>query len=255
MGRTQSQQTSEEPPQGPQESDESDTAPPAAVSVCGDELAAEPESPTDAPDVAVADADADADAPDVAAPEADAPDADADASDPAEQHDAAEQAEHPERPAPAPAPLATFMVERPVPLADVLDAWLPFLRDYTEFVGYTALGQLFLRNDETGHYAVLYPMQRGWKDYGRFDSIEAFRAAVVDDPGFLAYVMPTEYLCEIADHVGPLEPGEVYIPVPYPFMGGSGAPRTYTKGDLAVFVEIVGQLLLGEPEPQEALAR
>lgn len=32
------------------------------------------------------------------------------------------------------------------------------------------------------------------------------------------------------------------MPVPYPMLGGSGAPETYDKGNVWVFLDIVGQL-------------
>ena len=44
----------------------------------------------------------------------------------------------------------------------------------------------------------------------------------------------------VADYVGPLGDLEVYIPCPYPMAGGSCEPDTYEKGNVWVFMELVG---------------
>jgi carbonic anhydrase len=39
-------------------------------------------------------------------------------------------------------------------------------------------------------------------------------------------------VAEIEKRLGSLKSDEVYFPVPYPFLGGSGTPETFDKGDL-----------------------
>jgi hypothetical protein len=46
--------------------------------------------------------------------------------------------------------------------------------------------------------------------------------------------------------IGDPAANQVYLPVPYPFLGGSGEPDTYDKGDVWVFWSIVGGMFLGD---------
>ena len=55
-------------------------------------------------------------------------------------------------------------------------------------------------------------------------------------------------MAELCERVGALGDEEVYIPCPYPFLGGSGELTTYQKGRLWEFLHLVGQMRgLGEP--------
>ncbi|PSK26501.1 T6SS immunity protein Tdi1 domain-containing protein, partial [Nocardia seriolae] len=49
--------------------------------------------------------------------------------------------------------------------------------------------------------------------------------------------------------VAVLGPDQVYIPTPYPFLGGTKAPETYEIGDVWVFLDIVAQMLTPEQSP------
>lgn len=139
------------------------------------------------------------------------------------------------------------MLSQPIALDDVVDVWRPHLTAYTDFIGYSTLGHMYLHNPQTQHFAVLHPLQAGIKDYGPYATVAEFRETILEDPYFVQVILLSEHVQKIADRLGPLEPGEVYIPVPYPFLGGSGEPETYDKGQLVTFVEIVGQMLIGAP--------
>jgi hypothetical protein len=96
---------------------------------------------------------------------------------------------------------------------------------------------------ETGEWGILYPLQNGgFKSYGTMSAV-AFRIAVLDDKGYRDYALPGSTLAAVAEVAGELEPGQVYIPVPYPFLGGSRHPSTFTRGEYRVFLAIVGQAL------------
>ena len=41
--------------------------------------------------------------------------------------------------------------------------------------------------------------------------------------------------------IGPLAPGEVFIPVPHLLLGGDGNLATYEKGDFEVYLDLVAQ--------------
>lgn len=134
----------------------------------------------------------------------------------------------------------TFL-RTPAPTAEALSAW-PRLHDpFPHVVGFSRLGHVFLQNPETGQFAVLYPLEGGMKAYDAAD-MDEFRATVLDDPGFQQYILPSSLMAAVVERLGPIAPNEVYMPVPYPMLGGSGAPETYDKGDVWVFLEIVGQI-------------
>ena len=120
------------------------------------------------------------------------------------------------------------------------DVWEGNLGDFTHVFGHSFLGHLFLWSP-AGHYGVAYPYLARFKDYGAFDSPAAFQAAVLEDPYVRTSIFREGDLPTLADRLGPVTAGQVYYPVPYEFLGGSGALETYDKGDLLVWASIVGQ--------------
>jgi len=55
-------------------------------------------------------------------------------------------------------------------------------------------------------------------------------------------VVRVDDLTQLSRRLG--EPGldEIFIPEPYPFLGGSGELSTYAKGEIWIFARIVGQM-------------
>ncbi len=134
-----------------------------------------------------------------------------------------------------------FLAPKPLPSAEVIACWAPHFKKFDEVVGYSVQGHFFMRSSKDQEYIVLHPFHRGAKAYGKFDSLAAFEASLLKEPGFESYVLQPEHVAAIEKVVGPVQWGEVYIPRPYPFLGGSGEPDTYSKGDVWVFMDIVGQ--------------
>jgi hypothetical protein len=126
--------------------------------------------------------------------------------------------------------------------SSVLGAWATHFPAYSEVVGYSSLGHFLMRDPRSQDYAVLHPFQRAAKSYGSFPSVSGFEAEVLQDPGFQEHVLAPAHVRAIAKHVGPLKPDEIYIPEPYPFLGGSCTPDTYSKGNVWVFADIVAQM-------------
>ncbi|KAB7767425.1 DUF1851 domain-containing protein [Xanthomonas maliensis] len=123
----------------------------------------------------------------------------------------------------------------------MIGAWADAFPAYTLIVGYSSLGHFFLHDPASKDYAVLHPFKAAAKSYGGHASTAAFEQTILRDPGFEAYVLRSDHVRAIAEHVGPLDEEEVYIPQPYPTLGGSEAPETYGKGDVWVFAELVAQ--------------
>ena len=89
---------------------------------------------------------------------------------------------------------------------------------------------------------MLHPFKCAAKSYGSHPSVEDFEAEVLKEPGFELYVLDSDHVADLFRHLGPLADDQVYIPQPYPFLGGSEALETYDKGDAWVFMNIVAQM-------------
>ena len=137
-------------------------------------------------------------------------------------------------------PAYTFL-GTPAATAEALANWPRLHEPFPLVVGFSRLGHAFLQNPEAKQFAVVYPLEGGMKAYNAAD-MDEFRATVLDDPGFQQYILPGSLLTPIIERIGPIAPNEVYMPVPYPMLGGSGEPDTYSKGDVWVFLDIVGQI-------------
>jgi hypothetical protein len=169
-------------------------------------------------------------------------------------------------PVPAPGPAAApelaaepasgspgyHLLPSPRPVGD-LPGWEGLHRSYTDVVGYSHLGHVFLHDRRQGTFGVLHPFRDAFKDYGRFDSLEHFDAMVLSDEGFDEFVLRRPHLDEVARRTGPLGPDQVYVPVPYPFLGGDESPDSYDRGDVWTFLRIVPQMFARQ-RAQEAEA-
>lgn len=129
----------------------------------------------------------------------------------------------------------------PQPLS-VLAEWNAPGVPFTHVVGDSVLGHFLVWSEPTNEFGVLHPLVNAFKNYGPFDSLDAFREAVLDDPDFAAYVLRPDHVAALRDLLGDVGEGQVYIPAPLPVLGGSDAPETYMIVDLAVFASLTAQV-------------
>ena len=136
------------------------------------------------------------------------------------------------------------LFEIPEPSAK-LGCWERPLGKLSEVIGYSHLGSFFVRDPRTRTYVVLHPLSVGnnAKNYGKFESAADFESTVLKSRSFVDEILRPEVLSQLATRLGELDPEQVYYPVPYPFLGGSGKLDTYDKGDVWVFADLVGQTL------------
>ncbi|RIX40342.1 MAG: DUF1851 domain-containing protein [Rhodocyclales bacterium GT-UBC] len=127
--------------------------------------------------------------------------------------------------------------------SEALGPWSDCFPQYKEVVGYSSLGHFFMRDPDTSEYIVLHPFKQSAKSYGAHETVEKFEGSVLKEPGFQEYVLRPEHVDTVAKRLGALPPEEIYIPKPYPFIGGSDAPDTYDKGNVWVFARIVAQMV------------
>jgi hypothetical protein len=135
-----------------------------------------------------------------------------------------------------------YFLISPVPTQTAISCWAPHFPKFGTIVGYSVLGHFFLRNDVDNEYIVLHPFKKAAKSYGTFPDTKSFETSVLKDDGFADYVLRPKHVKEVERIVGTIKQGQVYIPRPYPFTGGSDRPETYSKGDVWVFMDIVGQM-------------
>ncbi len=123
-----------------------------------------------------------------------------------------------------------------------IGCWAEHFQKFDTIVGYSNLGHFFLRASSDNEYIILHPFKKSAKSYGVFESVLAFENKVLKELGFSEYVLRAEHIAVIKKRIGRLKNEEVYIPEPYPFIGGSDKPETYTKGNVWVFMDIVSQM-------------
>ncbi|WP_454300287.1 T6SS immunity protein Tdi1 domain-containing protein [Salana multivorans] len=126
------------------------------------------------------------------------------------------------------------------PLAE-LDVWEGNLGVFTHVFGHSFLGHLFVWSPDH-HYGIAYPYLGRYKDYGVYETPTAFQEEILEDPYVRRSIFQEDLLPKLRERLGPCESGEVYYPVPYEILGGSGAPETYDKGSLTVWASLVGQV-------------
>ena len=126
---------------------------------------------------------------------------------------------------------------------DSLGALALYFDAFSEVVGYSALGDLFVRDPDTNEYAVVYLHRQGYpaKRYGPYDSTDKFQSEVLENPAFADYCLKPESVGQLAERIGELGDSEVYFPQPFPCLGGSGELSTYTKGNVWVYFDLLGQ--------------
>ncbi|MFH5877743.1 T6SS immunity protein Tdi1 domain-containing protein [Arthrobacter sp. NA-172] len=133
-----------------------------------------------------------------------------------------------------------------------LGGWSPIQEAFTHVFGFSGLGHLFLLNAGTSEYAVHHPLVNAYKSYGSFDSCDSFERSILMDSVSESLVLRLDLQQEIATRLGPLQRDQVYIPTPYPFLGGDeNDPTSYNKGDVWVFLSIVHQMLNRRRAPWE----
>ena len=139
--------------------------------------------------------------------------------------------------------LECYKVIEPI-RSNVIGHWIKDYPLYEQIVGYSSLGHIFLFNPSQSDYAVFYPFKAAAKSYGTFNSISEFEKEVLQDEGFSLFVLNADHVQEISKAIGTLNENEVYIPKPYPFLGGDEGVGSYEKGNIWTMLDVVSQLLV-----------
>ena len=142
---------------------------------------------------------------------------------------------------PAASAQALYSLIPPAPTSRI-GCWRQHFPKYDTIVGYSDLGHFFLRASTDNEYIVLYPFKKAAKSYGIFAATQDFEDSVLKEVGLSEYVLRSDHVSAIRNRLGLLEKEDIYIPHPYPFLGGSDKPETYAKGNVWVFMDIVARM-------------
>lgn len=147
-----------------------------------------------------------------------------------------------------------LMLIEPKPI-EFMANFSPYLAEFDEVFAHTLLGHVFVRNSVTGNVAVVVPFESNFYTLGKYPSIAAFAAAAKNSDELLpdSYIRMAD-VEKIRKRIGSLKKEEIYIPQPYPFLGGSCAPETYTTGSIWPFIAIVSEFLCSSKTEPEAEA-
>lgn len=118
--------------------------------------------------------------------------------------------------------------------------WADLSGNFELVAGYTSFGDLILQNPQTGEYAILLVNHGEIEPTGLTD-VDMLTDSILSDPDVVEHLLKPTLLNDVEARLGKLDFEEVYFPVPYPFLGGSGAPSTYEKGSVWIYVDLVGQ--------------
>jgi hypothetical protein len=132
------------------------------------------------------------------------------------------------------------LLEPPQPVTR-LGCWAQVSGRFTVIAGYTAFGDFFLLDPETQQYAVLYTIGPELVPTN-FRGSQAFVSEFLTDAGIVEHLGRPQDVATLEARIGPLAIDEVFIPEPYPFLGGSGELDTFAKGNVWVFADLVGQM-------------
>jgi len=128
------------------------------------------------------------------------------------------------------------------PARDIADLgpWESLAHGFTCVSAYSSFGDFILVNPRTGEHAILLTMTAEIEPTG-FNSASEFRTVFLSDLDVVEPMGKPALLAELEKRLGPLNLDEVFFPVPYPFLGGSGRPETFDKGNVWTFAQMVGQ--------------
>lgn len=132
--------------------------------------------------------------------------------------------------------------EEPKPISD-FGLWSSQTSRYDLVLGYSLFGDLFLMDSSNNQLALLYVMPPELNEM-QFFGKESFLNDCLTHEIIREDVLNEGKVDKLLKVVGSLDDGQVYIPEPYPFLGGNLQIESYSKGDLSTFLSIIGGLQL-----------
>ena len=138
-------------------------------------------------------------------------------------------------------PLYSLLVE-PQPVAR-LGRWFSNNNPFDEIIGFTSLGNVFLRRRSDNLHAVLWPLRAGKNvsSLAPYTSVRDFELANLAGGEITDTILQPERVEAIRKRFGALSKGQVYIPVTILEALAGKEPQGYEKSDFWVFIDLCGQ--------------
>ena len=136
--------------------------------------------------------------------------------------------------------------------SSVLNSWRWLLGQDALALVASAYGDLFFWSER--HSAVYFlEVQRGQSTFVDRNITFLFHQFLTKD-GILDRVLHQELFKTLSSRLNKPRYGECYIAVPWVRVGGTGAVDTYTKGELVVYTNLVGQSVEQDMKSQRPTA-
>lgn len=121
-----------------------------------------------------------------------------------------------------------------------LGCWSGVTNGFTQVLGYTNFGNFFLQNPANQQIAILYTIEPEVVPTN-FTEINELISALTNDKDIESELLRSSDTAILVKRLGDLLDEEVFIPEPYPFLGGTGELESYSKGNVWVYADLVGQ--------------
>lgn len=133
------------------------------------------------------------------------------------------------------------LLDQSTTVAQACCRWSSLVGDFDEVFGYSFLGDVFLRKTSSGQCAILFTVNPELVPLG-MNSISDFVDSFLAHPETKRTILQEEKIGEIEAGVGPPGEDEIFIPMPFPFLGGDNSIGSYKKGNFFTYLELVGGL-------------
>lgn len=124
--------------------------------------------------------------------------------------------------------------------SEKLGCWESIVGEFNQVVGFTLFGDFFLQNSETGQVAILYTIEPEIVPTN-FNTITSFVNELLSNNEVEPDLIRPQDVEKLNNLIGVLDEEQVFIPEPYPFLGGDRSLESYSKGNAWVYADLVGQ--------------
>jgi hypothetical protein len=138
------------------------------------------------------------------------------------------------------APSYLFLPE-PAPV-ERIGPWEGVAEKFSGVLGWTVFGHVLLIAPDRSEYGLLHPLRGAFRSYGVHASVADFERDVLQEWTFRTFTLRPGHQRAVQQLLGPPGPEQVYVPRPYPMLGGDESPGSYHLGDVWLFLDLVARL-------------
>jgi len=122
----------------------------------------------------------------------------------------------------------------------LIEEWMPdwsgAVKPFTEVVGFSRLGLVFLSDSNNSQFAYLNPFNSKVVQFGAANSLRQFELKYLCDSEFRNEYLRPDEIGQLRELKGPAAQQEVYYPSPLPKNGGTCKLDSYEKGDVWILL-------------------